>query len=72
VLLADPVVRPTPEHIGLSLDLGSGWRERILVHYRLVALRLDGSPTRFVGCMLRTDVLSRVMEGAARPEPTRP
>jgi hypothetical protein len=71
ILLADPVVRPTPAHTGLSLDLEPGWRERILANYTLVALALEGNPRRFVGCMLRTDVLSRVQEASARPERTR-
>lgn len=72
ILLADPVVRPTPAHIGLSLDLEPPWRDRILADYTLVALALAGTPTRYVGCMLRNDILSRVQEASARLEQTRP
>jgi hypothetical protein len=66
ILLGHPMVRPTQQHLGFSLDLEPGWRERILAGYSLVGFTLHGTPTRFVGCMVRNDVLPRVLQASDR------
>jgi hypothetical protein len=66
VLLGHPMVRPSTKHLGLSLDLRPEWRDRILARYTLVGFTLEGTPVRYAGCTLRSDVTDRVLAAAAR------
>jgi len=66
ILLAHPLVHPTPRALALSYDLRPEWHDRVMSHYELVGLTLLGEPVRFVGCALRRDCTDRILEAGAR------
>jgi len=59
-----PPSQATPASLAIHVDLRPEWRDRVLEHYELVGLTLDGEPRRFVACALRRDVVERVMQAA--------
>ena len=68
ILLAHPLVHPTPARLALSLDLRPEWRDRVLSRYDLLGLTLLGKPVRYVGCALRRDVSERILQAGLRAQ----
>ena len=66
ILIGHPLVMPTMEHLGLSLDFEPEWRERVLASYPLFGLTLIGEPVRFTGLVLRNDVADRILAAGQR------
>lgn len=61
ILLGHPLVHPTPATLTVGIDLEPQWRPRVMSHYELVGMKLEGEPVRYVGCAIRRDVANRII-----------